>query len=381
MFRVILVVAGVILFGAIGAGPASPDTAGGTLIGTVGSSTTPNQFTISLTLNGSSVEGSTLPPGDYTLTVTDYATIHDFHIFGPGLDQVVSTVPQTGTVTTTIHLTHGTYTFQCDPHKTIMIGMFTVSDRPPVANDDSASTTSGGSTTIPVLANDTDADGDSLTPSLVTPPAHGTATVNADGTITYAAPSSFAGTDTFTYSDSDGIASSAPATVTVSVQDATPPTLAPHADVTGVDATGPGGATVAYTNPTATDNIDPNPSVSCAPPSGSTFAIGTTTVGCTATDASGNSSQESFAVQVEGAGDQLDDLAAAVTGVGVGNSLAAIVAAAQHLNAAGAPFATCITLDVFQLDVRIQQLLRKLPGAQADSLVGAAQRIKAVLGC
>ncbi len=47
---------------------------------------------------------------------------------------------------------------------------------------------------------------------------------------------------------------------------------------------------------TATDNSDPAPVVNCSPASGSGFPIGTTTVTCTATDASGNSSARSFTV-------------------------------------------------------------------------------------
>ena len=62
-------------------------------------------------------------------------------------------------------------------------------------------------------------------------------------------------------------------------------------------ATSPSGAQVTYTA-TATDNDDPNPSLDCQPPSGSTFPVGTTTVTCTATDTSGNSSQKSFDVTV-----------------------------------------------------------------------------------
>ena len=56
----------------------------------------------------------------------DLATIHNFHIFGPSLDDTVTTVPQTGTVTVKILLKHGEYTFQCDPHRTFMRGTFTV---------------------------------------------------------------------------------------------------------------------------------------------------------------------------------------------------------------------------------------------------------------
>jgi hypothetical protein len=50
---------------------------------------------------------------------------------------------------------------------------------------------------------------------------------------------------------------------------------------------------------TATDDCDPEPVVVCDPPSGSTFKAGTTTVTCTATDASGNESMSTFDVTVE----------------------------------------------------------------------------------
>jgi hypothetical protein len=62
-------------------------------------------------------------------------------------------------------------------------------------------------------------------------------------------------------------------------------------------ATSRNGARVNYTV-TAVDNIDPNPKVKCKPPSGSQFPIGKTPVTCTATDASGNSSQGTFIVKV-----------------------------------------------------------------------------------
>jgi plastocyanin len=59
---------------------------------------------------------TSLRPGDYTLTVHDTSAFHNFHIFGPGLDQIVTTVPFIGDVTVEIHLSHGAYTYQCDPH-------------------------------------------------------------------------------------------------------------------------------------------------------------------------------------------------------------------------------------------------------------------------
>src|SRR5207249_3690614 len=66
-----------------------------------------------------------------------------------------------------------------------------------------------------VLANDTDADGDTLTAMLVSGPAHGTLTLNADGSLVYIPTLNFNGTDTFTYQASDGQAQSGDRKITV----------------------------------------------------------------------------------------------------------------------------------------------------------------------
>jgi hypothetical protein len=65
-----------------------------------------------------------------------------------------------------------------------------------------------------------------------------------------------------------------------------------------VEATGPSGAVVIWTAPTATDLVDGAVTPVCSPPSGSTFPLGDTTVSITATDAAGNSSSKSFKVTV-----------------------------------------------------------------------------------
>jgi len=78
--------------------------------------------------------------------------------------------------------------------------------------------------------------------------------------------------------------------------DSTPPTLGLPSNVTA-EATGPSGAAVSY-SASATDNMDPHPSVSCSPSSGSTFALGTNLVQCTATDATGNHASGGFNVTV-----------------------------------------------------------------------------------
>lgn len=82
----------------------------------------------------------------------------------------------------------------------------------------------------------------------------------------------------------------------VFVVDTTPPALTLPADITA-NAGASCSATVNYTA-TATDLVDGNVSVTCTPPSGSSFALGTTTVNCSATDAHNNTAHGSFHVTV-----------------------------------------------------------------------------------
>ncbi len=69
-----------------------------------------------------------------------------------------------------------------------------------------------------VLSNDVDVNGLPLTAQLVSGPANGQVTLNADGTFSYTPNGGFCGTDTFSYSATDGLATSAPATVTIQVR-------------------------------------------------------------------------------------------------------------------------------------------------------------------
>ena len=117
---------------------------------------------------------------------------------------------------------------------------------------------------------------------------------------TPASGSTFAiGTTTVNCEATDAAGNKATGSFTVTVADTKAPTLAPHDDITGVEATGPDGATVSYTKPNASDAVDPNPTVTCTPASGATFPLGNTTVNCTAKDAAGNeSAPSSFTVTV-----------------------------------------------------------------------------------
>ena len=90
----------------------------------------------------------------------------------------------------------------------------------PVANADSYSTANNTPKTVGapgVLANDTDADADQLTASVVSQPEHGTVSMTSDGAFTYTPDADFAGIDSYTYTASDGQVSSAPAKVLVGV--------------------------------------------------------------------------------------------------------------------------------------------------------------------
>src|SRR5213593_1688117 len=85
-------------------------------------------------------------------------------------------------------------------------------------------------------------------------------------------------------------------TVAASSGDVTAPILSLPGNMV-VTATSLLGAIVRF-NVSATDNVDPSPTVRCTPPSGSIFRIGVTTVTCTATDAAGNVRSGSFLVTV-----------------------------------------------------------------------------------
>ena len=90
----------------------------------------------------------------------------------------------------------------------------------PVAVGDSYAVSEDGTLNViapGVLGNDTDADGDTLTASIVTPPGHGALTLSANGAVSYSPLPNFNGADSFTYKANDGSTDSNIATVTISV--------------------------------------------------------------------------------------------------------------------------------------------------------------------
>src|SRR5205085_441196 len=90
----------------------------------------------------------------------------------------------------------------------------------PVAQPDSYAVTEDGTLGIAlpgVLDNDSDIDGDTLTATVVSGPAHGTLNFNPDGSFTYKPATNYNGPDNFTYRPSDGNALGVTVTVTFNV--------------------------------------------------------------------------------------------------------------------------------------------------------------------
>ena len=110
-------------FAALAFVPGANPAAATQLFGTVGPG-----FSITLTdANGTVV--SRVDPGTYDLVVRDLSPDHNFHIYGPGVEEFTG-VETTGTVTWTVTFREGRYTIQCDPHPSQMTRQLTVGNPP-----------------------------------------------------------------------------------------------------------------------------------------------------------------------------------------------------------------------------------------------------------
>ena len=133
-------------------------------------------------------------------------------------------------------------------------------NEPPVATNDSAAGIEGNAIGGNVLANDSDPEGSTITAILVTGPAHGTLTFNANGSFSYSPNAHFNGTDSFTYRASDGTFNSNLATVSLSVSPigAVPPDTPPPPKP-------PGGPVIPVVEPTHPVTTTRTPSGPLAP--------------------------------------------------------------------------------------------------------------------
>ena len=173
--------------------------------------TVPEGGAVDFLARGFSPRGSA-SPSTYTWTLSDGRTQE-----GPAWNSVV--LPAAGTVTVTLTTKDATNEADATPdQRTIR-----VSGAPPVANPESYSVQSGATLNITapgVLANDTGSG--KLSAALGTNVAHGFLNLNANGGFTYTPTPSYVGEDYFTYTVTNGVKTSGPATVTLSVTPAPP---------------------------------------------------------------------------------------------------------------------------------------------------------------
>jgi len=107
------------LVAALAVPAAEAASSGSTLTGVVGPG-----FTITMTQAGKKI--TKLKAGTYKLVVQDKSSIHDFHLSGPGVAKVVTSVGFVGTKTISVTLKRGKYTYVCDPHSGAMHGSISV---------------------------------------------------------------------------------------------------------------------------------------------------------------------------------------------------------------------------------------------------------------
>jgi plastocyanin len=82
-------------------------------------------FTINLALNGKTA--TKLKTGvRYRLVINDRSSIHDFHLTGPGVNRMLTSVDFVGTKSFVLTLRRGVYRYFCDPHSAVMHGSFRV---------------------------------------------------------------------------------------------------------------------------------------------------------------------------------------------------------------------------------------------------------------
>jgi len=219
----------------------------------------------------------------------------------------------------------------------------------------------------------TDESGDSSTALVTCTPASGS--TFAIGTTTV----------TCTATDSDDTNSPVSQSFTVTVNDTDLGLTNLPTNLT-VNATSPQGATVTYTPPTVVDEDSPLPPVNCTPASGSTFAIGTTTVTCTVSDSDDTPSSvsQSFTVTVNGAATQVSALISLVNSFhlpgGIQTSFDSQLQAVQADLADNNTAQACSDLTSFINHVQAQSG-KHLTVSQANQLIAAATNIKKVLGC
>jgi hypothetical protein len=184
------------------------------------------------------------------------------------------------------------------------------------------------------------------------------------------------GSYALTYTVSDGY-NTATETRTVNVVDTTRPMVTTSGNVT-VDATSPAGRVATFSS-SATDIVDGAMTPICTPASGSTFAIGVTTVTCSATDAHHNTGSAALSVTVLSSEQIVWNLISQVGTLDFkqASSLLQNVLTSLSRENTGA---ACNQLTAFINQVQTQRT-KSLTDAEATALIGSATGARSALAC
>jgi HYR domain len=124
--------------------------------------------------------------------------------------------------------------------------------------------------------------------------------------------------------------------------------------------------------------------VTCVPSSGSTFAVGDTTVRCEAHDAAGNAASQTFTVHVKNVTEQIGDLSSAITASTLppqtATSAVKLLDDATAALAAGKKTAACGKLGAVVNKIRAKSG-KEITADDAAAIIGDLDRIRAVAGC
>ncbi len=203
-------------------------------------------------------------------------------------------------------------------------------------------------------------------------------------TVTPTVGETITNTATVSSATPDAVMADNSASASTSVVDADLALTGMPANVT-TNAPSPRGAVVTYATPTAVDD-EPGAGVGCDHPSGSTFAIGATTVTCSASDPDDTPSTVTgtFSVTVVGAAGQTTALISTVQSFNLppdfATSLTTKLQGVLSDLASGANTDACNQLSSFINQARAQSG-KMLRASQANMLIVAAKQIQAVIGC
>ena len=179
-----------------------PETAWGTIIGTVTSSRSGGPLAGVFIGSGFGTSATTDKFGNYQL---DKAPLGDDN--ADRIWQVTAMYPEAPSQT-------GNVTVQANQESRLDFQFDVEANAPPVAQDEAVTTNAGVALNITLAASD--ADGDTLTFSLVTLPSHGTLSGTAPD-LTYTPDAGFNGNDSFTYNTNDGKIDSNMATMSITI--------------------------------------------------------------------------------------------------------------------------------------------------------------------